>query len=378
MTTEERIKLITRNLEEVLTEENLKELIESGTPLRHYIGFEISGKPHLGSGLALMYKIKDLVDAGVECTIFVADWHTWINKKLDGKIETIRRLGRQFWIEAMKAGYKAAGGDPEDLHFVQGTDLYRNHPDYWATVVEVSQNTSLNRMLRSISIAGRQEGENVDFAILLYPAMQAADIFALQVNLVHAGMEQRKAHVIAQDTALKIETNPLLNKEGRKIKPVALHNHILLGLAKPPVWPIPEENLRDIKISMKMSKSKPDTAVFIFDSPEEIRRKINNAFAPEGEVKFNPILDWAKHLIFYYPDTSFTIQREERWGGDLTYTSYDDLEHDYIVKKLHPQDLKKAVAEWLVKTLQPAREYFEEPQRKKALEEIESLTAPKI
>jgi len=49
---------------------------------------------------------------------------------------------------------------------------------------------------------------------------------------------------------------------------------------------------------MKMSKSKPNTCIFIHDSPEEIRQKINGAFCPPKEVGFNPVLDWAKHLIF--------------------------------------------------------------------------------
>ena len=377
MNNDEKFNLITRNLEEVLTEDELRALIESGTPLRHYIGFEISGKPHLGSGLALMYKIKDFVDAGVDCTIFVADWHTWINKKLDGKFETINRLGGDFWIEAMKAGYMCVGGNPDDLKFVQGTELYRENPEFWATMVEVSQNTTLSRMMRSISIAGRQEGDSVDFAILLYPAMQAADIFTLQVNLAHAGMEQRKAHVIAKDVALQINTNSLKNSKGDKIKPVALHNHLILGLTKPPVWPIPKDQLREIKVAMKMSKSNPGSGVFIFDHPDQIREKLSNAFAPEGEIEFNPVLDWAKHLVFYEEGSQLTIKRLERWGGDLTYNSYEELEKDYAQKKLHPQDLKSAVAEWLIVRLEPARKYFEDPKRKAALEEIESLTSKK-
>ena len=63
---------IARNLEEVLTREDLEHLVASGTPLRHYIGFEISGKIHLGTGLVCMAKVKDFVEAGVDCTIFLA------------------------------------------------------------------------------------------------------------------------------------------------------------------------------------------------------------------------------------------------------------------------------------------------------------------
>ncbi|MDO8639266.1 MAG: tyrosine--tRNA ligase, partial [Candidatus Daviesbacteria bacterium] len=113
---------------------------------------------------------------------------------------------------------------------------------------------------------------------------------------------------------------------------------------------------------------------FITDTPEEIKRKIGNAFCPEGEIKYNPILDWAKYLIFYEKDSKLEIERDEKFGGDMTYTSYEDLETDYADKKLHPMDLKNAVSVWLIEKLKPAREYFEDPKRKKALEEIEKLT----
>jgi tyrosyl-tRNA synthetase len=382
MTTDERINLITRNLEETLTIEELKALIESETPLKHYIGFEISGKVHLGQGLFTMMKVKDLVEAGAECTIFLADWHTWLNKKLDGTFETANRLAKEYFKEALIASYICIGGNPNDLKFIQGTDLYKENQNYWATMVEVSQNTTLARMQRSITIAGRKEGESVDFAILLYPAMQAADIFAMQINIAHAGLDQRKAHAIAKDVAMQIKTNPLKDKSGKQIKPVAIHQHLLLGLK------INEEVVKALKDqtnlsadektqfieSIKMSKSKPETCVFITDSPEDIKRKVNNAYAPEGEIEYNPILDWTKYLIFYSRDSSLTINRPEKFGGDVTYSSYEDLEKDYFDKKLHPMDLKNAAGKWLVDKLAPAREYFEDPKRQAALLEIEKLT----
>ena len=102
MTTEEKFNLITRNLEETLTEEELRKLLESGESVRHYIGLEISGKAHVG-WVFMMKKIKDLQDADVEVQILLADWHTWLNKKLDGKLETAKRLAREYFEEALKA-----------------------------------------------------------------------------------------------------------------------------------------------------------------------------------------------------------------------------------------------------------------------------------
>lgn len=380
MTSDEKIKLISRNLEEVLTPEELKQLVESGTPLRHYIGFEISGKVHLGQGLAVMQKVKEIHDAGAETIIWLADWHGWINNKLDGTLETAQRMAKEYFAEAMKAAYLCVGGDPETLTFKQGSVLYSEQPQFWAKVVNVSKATTISRMMRSTDIMGRTAGDSSNAATLLYPAMQAADIFELGVNIAHAGTDQRNVHIVARDSAKDL---------GEK-KPIAIHHHLIMGL-KPlgdnddpelaskaaNVGNLSYEEKASLITALKMSKSKPDTAIFITDSPEDIKRKVNNAYAPEGQVEFNPILDWTKYLVFYDEGASLSINRPEKWGGVITYNSYKVLEDDYSMKKLHPQDLKSAVSDWLIAKLGPARKYFEDPKRKAALEEIEVLSQKK-
>lgn len=379
MTTDEKFKLITRNLEETLTEEELKDLLNSDEKLTHYIGFEISGKVHLGQGIAVMNKVKDLHDAGAETIIWLADWHGWINGKLDGTLETASKMARMYFEEAMKAAYLCVGGNPDDLVFKQGSEVYSREPDYWAKTVKVAKATTISRMMRSTDIMGRMSGDSSNTATLFYPAMQAADIFQLGVNIAHAGTDQRNVHIVARDAAKDL---------GFK-KPIAIHHHLIMGLKPLGETDDPElknlaekassanglsyEEKSSLITALKMSKSKPNTAVFITDSPEEIRKKINNAYAPEGIVEFNPILDWAKWLIFYNSAT-LTINRSEKWGGDLTFNSYEELESAYIKKELHPEDLKMAVADWLIEKLEPARKYFEDPKRKAALEEITALT----
>ncbi|TSC87450.1 MAG: tyrosyl-tRNA synthetase [Microgenomates group bacterium Gr01-1014_7] len=364
MTNEEKFNLITRNLEEVLTEEELKSLINSGIPLRHYIGFEISGKGHMG-WVYTMQKIKDLQDAGVEIQILLADWHTWLNKKLDGTLETAKRLAREYFEKALKAAALCAGANPDKINFVLGSDLYEKlGNDYWANVVRVAKATTLARMIRSTTIMGRKESEISDTAMLIYPAMQSADIFALGANIAHAGTDQRNVHVVARESAQDL---------GER-KPVAIHHHLLLGLLQP-VFTTDESGKKVLDIeAAKMSKSKPDSAVFIHDYPDEIKRKVNNAFCPEGEIAFNPILDWTKNLVFYEENGTLQVSRKPEHGGNVTYNSFNELQKDYASKKLHPMDLKTAVAEWLIKKLEPARRYFEDPKRRKALEEIEKLT----
>jgi len=373
LSVEERLELIKRNTEEVMTEEDLKKMLESGEKLKHYIGFEISGKPHLGHGLVCMSKVKDFVDAGAEASIFLADWHSWINNKLGGNMGVIKKVGVPFFKEALIAAYKCVGGNPKDLKFVLGSDLYHNNDLYWQTVIDVSKNTSLARIQRSITIAGRNEGEGVNFALMIYPPMQVADIFIQGVNIAHAGNDQRKAQVIAREVANQLKFSPLRNKKKEIVKPIAVHGHLILGLQKPSVWPVPKENMQELWSQMKMSKSIPSSAVYMTDSIEETNKKIKDAFCPEGEIEFNPLLDWAKYIVFVGKQSKLEVKRPDKFGGDKTYSSYEELESDFADKKLHPMDLKNAMAIKINEILKPAREHFANPKIKKLKDEMDKL-----
>jgi tyrosyl-tRNA synthetase len=357
LSTEERVALIARNLEEVIGYGEIAPLLESGTPLRHYIGLEISGRLHLGTGLMCMQKVRDLQKAGVKCTIFLADWHTWINDKLGGDRDKIRRIANGYFKEGLKACLAALGGNPDELEFILGSDLYHANDRYWETLIDVAKNTTLSRIERSISIMGRKEGESIDFAKLVYPPMQVADIFIMGVHFAQGGMDQRKAHVIARDVANALRISPLRNAAGEVIKPVILHHHLLLGLTKPPKYPVPQEELREIRTAMKMSKSKPDSAVFIHDTPDEIRAKIKKAFCPMKDTEFNPVLDWTEHLVFNNGMT-LDVKRTPENGGDVTFSTFEQLKEVYAADQLHPNDLKAALAEALIVLLEPVRNHF--------------------
>ena len=374
MDVSERFELIKRGTEEVLTEDNLKLYLESGVPLNHYIGFEISGKVHLGTGIVCMSKIKDFLDAGVKCSVFLADWHSWINDKLGGDLDQIQEIATGYFKEGLKACLRAVGADAEKVKFTLGTDLYHNNDNYWETFIDVCKNTTLNRMHRSITIMGRKLGEGVDFAKLLYPAMQVADIFIQNVNLAHSGYDQRKAHVVARDVALKMKKNNLVNKIGEKIKPICVHHHLILGLTKPAIWPIENQTqLQEMWSDMKMSKSIPNSAVFVNDTPEEIKSKVKNAFCPEGNVSVNPILDWAKHVIFRNKGSNILIERKPKFGGEIEFYSYTELEKAFLSKSLHPLDLKIGVANKITEILEPVRKHFEKPHIQKMKKKLEEL-----
>ena len=320
--------------EEIITEEELRQLLETKKHPNHYIGFEISGKMHLGTLFVAGIKVRDFLNAGFNCMIFLADWHTYINKKLGGDWEKIK-LGAKYFEEA----FKFFLGRHKRLKFVLGSELYHNNDEYWMNVVRIASVTSLRRMMRALTIMGRKETESLSTAQLIYPPMQAADILALNVDVAHAGTDQRKVHMLLRDIALKI---------GLKRKPVAIHHHLLPGLAEPVTEGYDENPELDKKISSKMSKSKPWTCIFIHDSDEEIKSKLKKAWCPEGVVEDNPVLAIAKFIIFREID-KFKIERPIKYGGDIVVKSYEELEKIYKNRELHPMDLKINVARELSK-----------------------------
>ena len=203
---------------------------------------------------------------------------------------------------------------------------------------------------------GRTAKESLDVAQYIYPPMQATDIRALDLDIVHSGMDQRKIHVLVR------EVFPAL----RWKVPVAVHHHLLGGLQQPEATGIDEDVAADKLVSSKMSKSKPDSGIFIHDSKEEIERKIAKAWCPEREASGNPVLEYAKYLVFHETQ-ELTVTRPDKFGGPITYTGYSDLERDYAAARLHPKDLKQAVATELDAIVAPVRARF---KGTKVLEEV--------
>lgn len=339
---QEIINRLQGNLAEIITFEEFQARIESGDALTHYIGFEISGYVHIGQGIMSALVIKDLQALGVKCTIWLADWHTAINNKLDGTKETAAKIGKGYFTEAMKACLVSVGADADAVEFRLASEWYaKDAMKFWETVLDVTKNTTLARMQRSISIMGKEAGNDVEVATLLYPAMQVADIFYQNIDIAHASMDQRKAHVVMRDVADKIHPR-LRQGSGEQRKPIAVHHPLIDSLTG----------------ESKMSKSKPDSAVFIHDSAEDIQRKIQKAFCEEKNVEKNPILNWAKNLLFWNRSGEFTIEREEKFGGNISFASYEELQAAFAAGDVHPMDLKAAVAKEIIELLAPAREHF--------------------
>jgi tyrosyl-tRNA synthetase len=129
-----------------------------------------------------------------------------------------------------------------------------------------------------------------------------------------------------------------------------------MGIAEP-VKLETEDKLEQV-IASKMSKSKPWTAVFVHDTPEEILAKLRKAWCPERQVEMNPVLEIVKHVVFHESQT-FKIERPAKFGGSVEFCTFEELEKAYAEGKLHPMDLKNGVATELIHILEPIRKYFE-------------------
>jgi tyrosyl-tRNA synthetase len=106
-----------------------------------------------------------------------------------------------------------------------------------------------------------------------------------------------------------------------------------------------------------MSKSNPDSAIFMDDSEKEVQTKIKKAFCEPKNITVNPCLEYIKFIVLPYSGT-FTVSRKEENGGDSKYTNYEDVEKDFLEEKLHPSDLKPSLAKAINEILQPVRDHF--------------------
>lgn len=312
--TDGKIKNIIKNTSEIISIEELKELLKKDKK-RAYIGFEPSGKIHLGHFLQIR-KMIDLQNAGFDIVILLADLHAYLNQK--GSMEEIHQLA-----EHNKEIFNAIGLKAK---YVYGSE-FQLEKEYTLDLYRIALKTTLKRARRSMEVIAREE-ENPKVAEVIYPLMQVNDIKHLKVDVAIGGMEQRKIHMLARE---------LLPTMGWK-PPICIHNPVLTGLDG----------------EGKMSSSKGNF-IAIDDDPDSIKSKIKKAYCPMGIVEGNPIFEIAK----YYLEYPLVIKRPEKFGGDIAIKNCEELEKLYLEKKIHPMDLKKTVSNGIIDILSPIRKSVE-------------------
>lgn len=319
MNIDQKIQKIEEGTLEVINNEELKGVLEKEQPIA-YTGYEPSGKIHLGHAVTVQ-KLKTLQDLGFKIKILLADYHAFLNGK--GTLEEIKETAEY----NMKC-FKALGLD-ETTEFILGSS-YQLDADYADKVYKLATMTTLKRAKRSMDQVSRHD-DNPKVASVIYPIMQTVDMVALDVDVALGGMEQRKIQMLAREN---------LEKIGETV-PVCIHTPLLHGLDG----------------DAKMSSSKGNF-IAVDDSVEEITKKINKSYCPQGEIEDNPMIEIAE--TFIYPNQEkLLIKRPEKFGGDIEFT-HDELLETFSNGDLHPMDLKNGIKDFLIEYLAPVREYMEE------------------
>jgi len=337
MDTARRVELAARHTSEVLTPDELTALFERESHPRAYIGFEPSGALHVGH-LVTAAKMRDLVEAGCQLTVFLADWHAWINDKLGGSMERITDAGRR-----MAATFEALGVAGPQVTVRWAHELV-GAAGYWDRVVRVAKATSVARTRRAMSVLGRGEDESaLDTAKLLYPSMQAADVFELPVDLAYAGNDQRRAHVLAREVA---------HHYGWPV-PVALHTPLISSL-KGGGRMDPAEGT----VERKMAKSDPSAGIVLTAPGAEIAERLAGAFCPAKEVDGNPVIELVRFVVFPW-EGRFAIDRPAKFGGPLAFEDEPGFTEAWRSGTVHPKDVKAALAVALERIAAPVARHPE-------------------
>ena len=315
----ERFDLIKRNTVEVIDESELFELLKKKKQPVAYCGYEPSRAPHLGN-MVTITKLMDMQKAGFKVKVLLADMHAYTNLKGNKK-----EIDRQCKI--WEKGIKAFGLDAE---FVKGSD-FQFKKEYWMDVITMSLKISVQRGLRAMQELAR-DIENAKISQMLYPLMQVEDIKALGCDVAVGGIDQRKVHMLARENLPEVGWQ----------KPIVVHTPMVVSL---------------LGAGQKMSKSIPGSGISLDDSDEEIEKSIKNAYCPARTIENNAVMQLVQ-LIIFPRDKGLKIERAEKFGGNVNYEGYLQLEKDFVDGKLHPMDLKTAVTRELKEIIGPARKFW--------------------
>jgi len=353
---EARYQLIRSVGEECVTERELRDLVAKKPDFRLYDGFEPSGRMHIAQGIFKAMNVNKCTQAGGQFVFWVADWFALMNDKMGGDLAKIRTVG-QYLIEV----WKATGMDMSRVEFVWCADaINKNAKAYWIQALDIARRFTVARLTKCCAIMGRKEG-SLTAAQILYPLMQCTDIFFLRADVCQLGVDQRKVNMLARDYC---------DAAGRKLKPVILSHHMLYGLKKG---------------QEKMSKSDPDSAVFMEDTPEDVRRKIGQAYCPSQaetpaagdgaaagddamhlvvDTLKNPCLDYVEHIVFAGPHATFE-------AAGTVYPDYVAVRAAFLGGSLTEADLKAGLVAAINALLDPVRAHFQnDPVARELLETI--------
>ncbi len=315
MESKEKLSLITRNLQEIITEEELKDLLKKEKEISVYWGTMPTGSISVAYFLPML-KIADFLEVGLKVKILLADLHA----ALDGVSWELLDKRTEYYKKAIILILKTIGVDIKKLEFVKGSDIQLNEK-YFEDVLRLSMVSTIRNCKKSASEVIKMT-DNPLLGNLIYPIMQALDEEYLKVHIQYAGLDQRKIMIYARENLPKIGYKPR----------VELMSPMIRGL-----------------VGEKMSSSIEATKIDLLDNENNVKKKIKGAECVEGNPD-NGIMSLLKYFIMILKEDkkeNFIVERSEKFGGNVKYENYEEIEKDFKSKKLHPLDLKNAVAKEL-------------------------------
>ncbi|CAI8309925.1 MAG: Tryptophan--tRNA ligase [Candidatus Poseidoniaceae archaeon] len=341
----ERLYLMIGDVEESVGIEHIVDCLADQTSmagdgvLRCYVGFEPSGKAHIGWKV-LSLQLKRMLEADANVLIFLADWHAWVNDKFGGNMEDIHKTA-VYMEETFRAllDYPEEGDGPGQLRFYWASQLM-DSGDYWARVLRCSKGATLPMVRKTFTIMGRDEASSDhDLSKFYYPAMQAADIFELNIDVAIGGMDQRKAHMFMRDMASKWNWK----------KATCLHTPILSSLKA--------SGVRMDSFDHKMSKSDPNGALLLHDTLEKVQKKMKKAYLdPEDEL--SPVYELAEHVVL--PEFGhIQVTPNPKFGEPSTWKDLASFKAAVMDGTLHPFDAKMGVAAGVAAGLSSIADHFQ-------------------
>ncbi|KAJ9454239.1 hypothetical protein DIPPA_28314 [Diplonema papillatum] len=331
---DERFRLLRSVGEECQEDEELAVLLsKKQTGIRFYDGFEPSGRMHIAQGVLKTINVNKCTAVGGTFVFWVADWFALMNDKMGGSLAKIQKVG-EYLIEV----WTAAGMNLENVQFIWSSqEINKKADQYWTQMLDIARVFSLARIMKCCQIMGRSEG-TLSCAQILYPLMQCTDVFFLRADVCQLGVDQRKVNMLARDYC---------SAAGKKQKPVILSHHMMYGL---------------LEGQAKMSKSDPNSAIYMEDTAEEVERKFSLAWCPvdKENVAKNPLLDYLRSIVFTEPGKSIELSGKK-------YESTEQVSDALVAGDVKPDDLRAVITALTNKYLEPVRKHFEEDPKAKEI-----------
>jgi tyrosyl-tRNA synthetase len=330
MTPEEQLKVIKRGTAEIINEEELLEKLKSGRKLRVKAGFDPTAPDlHLGHTV-LLWKLRDFQELGHEVYFLIGDFTAMIGDPT-GKNETRPPLTREQVLENAETYSQQVFKilDPEKTVVVFNSEWLGSMTA--ADLIKLTSKYTVARMLERDDFEKRfKEGRPIHIHEFIYPLLQGYDSVELKADVESGGTDQKFNLLMGRH----------LQREFGQEEQVCIMMPILEGLDG----------------VQKMSKSLGNY-IGILEPPEE---------------QFGKVMRISDELMWRYYRLVTRIPEEE----------IDEMERLVKEGKLHPMEVKKKLAETVVRTFhgkeaaKRAREHFEKVFSRRELPE--KIPEPKI